>query len=99
VDTICGRGWLQKLKINTFQLNSIAGVTSSSSMAEISKVLAVLLLKYGDLFLECVGQVPDWQTDMNERLPCELPKKILEVGDPVQFRVYADIKWRFGTIS
>jgi hypothetical protein len=35
VDTICGRGWLQKLKINTLQLNSISGVTSSSSMPEI----------------------------------------------------------------
>jgi hypothetical protein len=41
------------------------------------------------------------QTDMNERSSCEMPNNKFAVGDPVQFRVYAekDNKWRFGTIS
>jgi hypothetical protein len=43
----------------------------------------------------------DLQTDMNERLPCEMPNNKFAVSDPTQFWVYAnkDIKWRFGTIS
>jgi hypothetical protein len=38
---------------------------------------------------------------MNERSPCEMPKNKFTVGDPDQFKVYADKdnKWRFGTIS